>query len=242
MSDSTNGVTAGGLDWKRIPSSSDHMEFHCPGCNQQALIKVSTVVETTHMRCGSTGLYSGWDDKDTEVMSTVYKCPWCNREMTEEEMYDNLTRVSHGGFSPHIRIKYKLYTDGDYVLRNHRMYGARHMHDSEEYDGEVCFDGGLMDAARKAVSFMWCMMCDGLHFSYTHPYLVREFYDMFKRLEDALWAWVKAREKDPSGHPCDQLRLEDYVSGNYDGTDFTITCVGYDTCGKDGAGDEGADG
>lgn len=234
-------VNVGGVTWKSIPRRHTGMEFHCPGCNQQALVKVSTVVETSHMHCDKSGLCSAWDSKDSQVVSTVYKCPWCGREMTREEVEACVTHVDTGSTEPHIRIKYSLCTDGDYHLKNHRMYGAIQDENDEDYEGEVCFTGDIYRAARSAVDFLWCMLCDGLHFSWSHPWLVRDFYDMFQRLHDSLWEWITASEKDPKAIPMDSMHLEDYVSGNYDGTEFTITCYGYggdvvdeDRCEHDG--------
>ena len=99
-----------------------------------------------------------------------------------------------------IRITYRLYTDGDYSLRNADKFGCTDkeviIDDDEDYDF-IDFNKGIMIPMRSyydyigsaefinkedAKDFLWNFLCDGIYVSYTHYWLLEDFYELIKSL------------------------------------------------------------
>lgn len=110
-----------------------------------------------------------------------------------------------------IRIKYYFYTDGDYSLRNVENFGCtgREVEIEDEYFDYI----GVTDFENEEVwrckleakSFLEKLLCDGIHISYAHYYLIEDFYNIIESL-------IKFINENDSGEFYRKL------SGNYDGT------------------------
>ena len=110
-----------------------------------------------------------------------------------------------------IRIRYGFYTDGDYSLRNSEYFGctAKEIEIEDEF-----FDyAGVMDFENEEVcrckfdakTFLEKLLCDGIHISYTHYYLIEDFYNIIKAL-------INFINENDIGELCKRM------TGNYDGT------------------------
>ena len=112
-----------------------------------------------------------------------------------------------------IDIFYTLYTDGDYYLKEPKKFGARKMSEgSYQYTGHTTFGNEVVWRCKnEAKNFLWKLMCEGIQVSYTHPWLVDDFYHCI----DALANHIDAFE---SG----DIIATEYITGNYDGTEFTL--------------------
>lgn len=117
-----------------------------------------------------------------------------------------------------INISYTLYTDGDYGLRNAEELGCTNrgvvVNDFEYYDyvGSMEFkDEEAWRCKNEAKSFLWRFLCDGIHVSYTHPWLLKDFYDIIESLENII-------NKYQEGISVEKRQ----IAGNYEGTEIKI--------------------
>ena len=92
-----------------------------------------------------------------------------------------------------INISYTLYTDGDYSLRNAEDFGCTNrdvvVDDFEYYDYVGSMEFKYEEEWRcksEAKDFLWRFLCDGIHISYTHPWLLKDFYDIMESLENVI--------------------------------------------------------
>lgn len=119
-----------------------------------------------------------------------------------------------------IKIEYTLYTDGDYCLENPDKFGCtgRDVISSDgwehyDYVGSVEFqDDEEWSCKMYAKDFLCKFLCDGIHVLYTHAYLIKDFYDMIESLEDAI-----------DDHKNFPNTFYASMSGNYDGTEISVT-------------------
>ena len=110
-----------------------------------------------------------------------------------------------------IRIIYGFCTDGDYSLKNSDDFGCvgREIEIDEEYFDYI----GVMDFENEKVlrckldakTFLKQLLCDGIHISYTHYYLIENFYGIIKSL-------INFIDKNNIGELCKRMY------GNYEGT------------------------
>lgn len=117
-----------------------------------------------------------------------------------------------------INISYTLYTDGDYSLRNAEEFGCTNRNvvvdDFEYYDyvGSVEFKyEEEWHCKSEAKSFLWRFLCDGISVSYTHPWLLKDFYDIIKSLENVINEYQEGISV-----------AKRHITGNYDGTEIKI--------------------
>ena len=108
-----------------------------------------------------------------------------------------------------IDIFYTLYTDGDYCLKEPEKFGGiRDEDESYLYNGSVTFiDKEVWRCKNNAKDFLWKFLCEGIHVSYTHPWLIEDFYHCIRGLVDDIDAFE-------SGSSISRQ----HISGNYDGT------------------------
>lgn len=117
-----------------------------------------------------------------------------------------------------IRIRYGFYTDGDYSLRNYDEFGCtgREVEIEDEYFDYL----GVMDFENEEIwrckcdakSFLEKLLCDGIHISYTHYWIMKYFYDAIESLMDFI-------NQNDSGELCKRL------FGNYDGTFIRVEYI-----------------
>lgn len=108
-----------------------------------------------------------------------------------------------------IHIQFQLCTDGDYSLSNPELFGATLNH-YEDYIGEKIYK--MEDTIMCQISareFLEDFLCNGLHVSPSHYYLLKDFYEIIDES-------IKFITKGEDG--C----LTKELSGNYDGTYLTI--------------------
>ena len=114
-----------------------------------------------------------------------------------------------------ITFNYCLYTDGDFSLRNSEKFGCigQDIETEEEYYdyiGEMTIEHN--DSSRCKInmrSFLEQFLCDGIHVSYTHYYLLRDFYEIIDNM-------ISFINQNDNGVSYRQL------GGNYSGTYFSI--------------------
>ena len=63
----------------------------------------------------------------------------------------------------------------------------------------------------EAKNFLWRFLCDGIHISYTHPWLLKDFYDIMKSLENVINEYKEGISV-----------AKRHITGNYDGTEIKI--------------------
>ena len=114
-----------------------------------------------------------------------------------------------------INISYTLYADGDYSLRNAEELGCTNRDNYFE-----CYDYvGSMEfkceeewrCKSEAKNFLWRFLCDGIHVSYTHPWLLKDFYDIMESLEDVINEYQEGISV-----------AKKHITGNYEGTEIKI--------------------
>lgn len=117
-----------------------------------------------------------------------------------------------------INISYTLYTDDDYSLRNSEDFGCTNrnvMIDSSEYYDYIGFmefkDEEEWKCKNEAKNFLWRFLCDGIHISYTHPWLLKDFYDIMKYLENVINEYQEGISVEKR-----------QITGNYEGTEIKI--------------------
>lgn len=115
-----------------------------------------------------------------------------------------------------IRIDYTLYTDGDYSLRTPEQFGCTERDvaaewESYDYVGEMLFEQEeIWHCKADAINFLTKLLCDGISVSYTHYWLLRDFYSMIDELVDFIRQHGRGS-------------VTRTLSGNYDGTRITVS-------------------
>lgn len=117
-----------------------------------------------------------------------------------------------------IRVRYGFYTDGDYSLRNYEEFGCtgREVEIEDEYFDYI----GVMDFENEEVwrcklgarNFLQKLLCDGIHISYTHYYLMEDFYNIIESLLNFI-------------NQNDTGEFYKRLSGNYDGTYIRVEYI-----------------
>ena len=117
-----------------------------------------------------------------------------------------------------IRIRYELCTDGDYSLRNPESFSCigREVEMQDNYFDYI----GVMNFQNKDVCECKCnakifleeLLCDGIHISYTHYWLIKSFYNIIESL-------INFINENDAGELCKRL------SGNYDGTMIMVEFI-----------------
>ena len=121
-----------------------------------------------------------------------------------------------------INIIYSLYTDGDYSLKNPESFGCTgkdvKIDDDEYYDyiGSAEFASKDESCKSDAISFLWRFLCDGIHVSYMHPWLLKNFYELIESLEDVI-------NKFENGMSVTRK----HIYGNYDGTEIEVVITDF---------------
>lgn len=115
-----------------------------------------------------------------------------------------------------IRVSYGFYTDGDYSLRNSEDFGctAKEIEIEDEFFDYV----GVMEFENEEAwrckddtkIFLKQLICDGIHISYTHHWLMKDFYDSIESL-------INFINENDTGELCKKL------SGNYEGSYLRVT-------------------
>lgn len=115
-----------------------------------------------------------------------------------------------------IRIRYELYTDGDYTLNYPEEFGCWLKDDGclPYYLGEMFFeDQDINTCKAAAISFLQRLLHDGIHVSETHRHLCEHLLRIITELTDFI------RENHTG--PCFRN-----LSGNYDGTVILVDILG----------------
>ena len=117
-----------------------------------------------------------------------------------------------------IEINYTFYTDGDYSLTNPEKFGCigRYVETDYGYFDYV----GAMDFEKEeswrckndAKSFLEKLLCNGIHISYTHYWLLQSFYNIIDEL-------IKFITHNDTGTLCKE------ISGNQNGTKIMVTIM-----------------
>lgn len=111
-----------------------------------------------------------------------------------------------------IDISYTLYTDGDYYLKDSEKFGASRISGECKYVGCATFTNEVIWRCKNETkNFLWKLICEGIQISYTHPWLVDDFYHCIEALVDHINVF-------DSG----DIIATEYITGNYDGTEFTL--------------------
>lgn len=111
-----------------------------------------------------------------------------------------------------IKIIYTLYTDDDYDLKNAEEFGCITNRHECNYIGFMEFkDNEAWRCKHKAKSFLWRFLCDGIHVSYTHPWLLKDFYDIIESLENVINEYQEGISV-----------AKRHIAGNYEGTEIKI--------------------
>ena len=63
----------------------------------------------------------------------------------------------------------------------------------------------------EAKNFLWRFLCNGIHISYTHPWLLKDFYDIMKSLENVINEYKEGISV-----------AKRHITGNYEGTEIKI--------------------
>lgn len=116
-----------------------------------------------------------------------------------------------------IVIIYTLQTDGDYRLDNPEEFGCI-KEDDYNYSGSVEFAHDKKDRClMEARDFLYKFLCDGIHISYTHAWLLKYFYNLIESLVNKIYDY------EPNGSG--KYICEESISGNYEGTDFEVLII-----------------
>lgn len=118
-------------------------------------------------------------------------------------------------------INYKLYTDGDYTLRNPEKFGCIDkcitLNDFEYYDyvGLKEFQNDeKWRCKNNAKDFLWKFLCEGLTISYTHYWLLKDFYNIIEYLTSVIDQFENGVNE-----------ITQCISGNYLGTEIKIKMI-----------------
>ena len=119
-----------------------------------------------------------------------------------------------------IEILYNLYTDGDYRLNNPEYFGCTGRNVKTEYDdfydyvGSKLFENKNESTCRMyAKEFLEKFLCDGIHVSPGHYWLLKDFYNIIEGLMEVISENFEGDEKEYIGE----------LSGNQTGTEITVT-------------------
>ena len=110
-----------------------------------------------------------------------------------------------------IRVSYAFYTDGDYSLQEPEKFGCTGQEveieeDFYDYVGVVEFETiDIVRCKMDAKDFLERLLCDGIHVSSSHYWLLKDFYDII----DGLMNFINHNN---SGE------CYDTIGGNQDGT------------------------
>lgn len=118
-----------------------------------------------------------------------------------------------------IVIKYFLYTDGDYRLDNAETLGCTAMNEADEYGDYFDYIGfaefqSSMDWRCKsdAKDFLWRFLCDGIRVSYTHAWLIKDFYNIIDDLTDQIGLFDRGsagmRRRLTGNHSATRIEIE----------------------------------
>ena len=117
-----------------------------------------------------------------------------------------------------INISYALCTDGDYKLNNAENFGCTgrnvEVNDFEYYNyvGSVEFvNEEKWRCKADAKNFLYKFLCDGLHVSYTHYWLLRDFYNLIESLVEVI-----------DNYETGMSVSRKHISGNYMGTGIEV--------------------
>ena len=117
-----------------------------------------------------------------------------------------------------IRVRYGFYTDGDYSLRNPENFGCtgREVEIEDEYFdyvGSMDFESDdTWECKYNAKTFLEELLCDGIHISSSHYWLMQDFYNIFETLMEFI-------NEDDTGVRCK------WLSGNYDRTYISVEFI-----------------
>ena len=119
-----------------------------------------------------------------------------------------------------IKVSYQFYTDGDYTLRNPEEFGCvergvkvKGYDRCADFVGEMIFeDCDSLVCKVDAKSFLQKLLCDGIHVSYTHYYLLEDFYNMIDNFIDFIDCYY-------GGKYCQS------IDGNQDGTEIRVEFI-----------------
>ena len=124
-----------------------------------------------------------------------------------------------------IKVSYQFCTDGDYGLDNPEEFGCTGKdvkledYSDDEYDeyadfvGEMIFeDCESWRCKNHATSFLKKLLCNGIHVSYTHYYLLEDFYNMIDRSIDFII-------RSDKGEYCESM------GGNQDETEIRVEFI-----------------
>ena len=118
-----------------------------------------------------------------------------------------------------IKVLYKFCTDGDFSLRERDYFCCTGINvsvgEDEYYDyiGEKEFDyENVWECKMEAKHFLEDLLCDGIHISSSHYFLMEDFYHMIDSL-------IKFIDGNDSGSLVKEL------SGNQDGTEIGVCFV-----------------
>lgn len=107
----------------------------------------------------------------------------------------------------------KFQTDGDYSV--HSSDEIVISGEDEHYMTTLQFSGAnIVNAVRPAIGALWRILCEHIQVGWTHPYLLKDFYEMIETLEDELEELIH----DPHNHP---WVISESLAGNWYGTEFT---------------------
>ncbi|WP_302660029.1 hypothetical protein [uncultured Clostridium sp.] len=119
-----------------------------------------------------------------------------------------------------IEILYNLYTDGDYSLNNPEYFGCTGRNVKTEYDdfydyvGSKSFENKNESTCRMyAKEFLEEFLCEGIHVSSSHYWLLKDFYNIIEGLMDVISEDFEGDEKEYIGE----------LSGNQTGTQIVVT-------------------
>ena len=90
-----------------------------------------------------------------------------------------------------ITIDYFLYTDGDYKLKHLQKFKCLQKNvelNDQLYDyvGSVDFEDDEWKCKHEAKEFLWKFLCDGIRVSYTHHWIIKDFYKIIEKLEKVI--------------------------------------------------------
>lgn len=119
-----------------------------------------------------------------------------------------------------IEILYTLHTDGDYSLNNPEYFGCTNRNVKTEYDdfydyvGSKSFENkNKSTCCMYAKEFLEEFLCDGIHVSSSHYWLLKDFYNIIDFLMNAI-------SKDFEENEREYIRE---LSGNQTGTQIVVT-------------------
>ena len=84
-----------------------------------------------------------------------------------------------------IEISYGFHTDGDYSLKTPKKFGCIGENEHFDFIGTKTFTNNETWRCKlEAKTFLEQLLCDGIHISHTHYWLMEDFYDIIDSLID----------------------------------------------------------